>query len=645
MCGIAGFIDHSVRAGTYDMAATARAMADTLAHRGPDDGDVWVDPAAGLALSHRRLSIIDLSAAGRQPMVSACGRYVINYNGEVYSHAEIRADLEARGARLRGHSDTEVILEACATFGIRPTLERLIGMFAIALWDRETRTLTLVRDRLGIKPVYWSQQGNLFLFASELKALRAHPGWRPELDRDAVAAFLRYAYVPAPLSVFRGVHKLEPGSILTLSRGGQPQIERFWDARSVVSRAVSQRLDLADEEAAERLEHLLKDAIKRRMIADVPLGAFLSGGTDSSTVVALMQAQSARPVRTFSIGFHDGDVDEAPYAKAVAAHLGTDHTELYVNSADALSVIPRLPDWYDEPFADSSQIPTFLVSSITRKHVTVALSGDGGDELFAGYNRYAFAEGTWNRLRSVPSAVRRGAGRAVEALSPMTWDRMLAPLPRHLRPSQAGDKMHKVAAVLGLEDSEQFYLTLVSQWQKPDALVEGGHEPHGILWDQSIRQAVPDFVERMQFLDLVTYLPDDILAKVDRASMAVSLEARVPLLDHRVVEFAFRLPKRFKRRDGVDKWLLRRVLGRFIPKALIERPKMGFAVPIDVWLRGPLRDWAQALLEPSRLARDGLLRPEPILRAWQEHLAGTHNRQHQLWTVLMLQSWRERWAI
>jgi asparagine synthase (glutamine-hydrolysing) len=402
---------------------------------------------------------------------------------------------------------------------------------------------------------------------------------------------------------------------------------------------------LSDAEATDQLEALLKDAVGRRMIADVPLGAFLSGGIDSSSVVALMQAQSNRPVRTFTIGFSEGGYNEAEHAKAVASHLGTDHTELYVSAEDALATIPRLPEWYDEPFADSSQIPTYLISKMTRQHVTVALSGDGGDELFAGYNRYAFAASSWGMLQMIPAAARRLGARAISAISPAAWDRLLAPVPRRLSFGQPGDKMHKLAAVLALESADVYYRTLVSQWRSPDSIVAGGREPRGILWDDSVKQTVPNFVERMQFLDLVTYLPDDILTKVDRASMAVSLEARVPLLDHRVVEFAFRLPGRFKRRNGKNKWLLRQVLYRYVPPKLVERPKMGFGIPLDIWLRGGLRDWAQSLLAPARLAADGLLNPEPITRAWQEHLGGRRNWQYPLWTVLMLQAWRQRWGI
>jgi asparagine synthase (glutamine-hydrolysing) len=630
MCGITGIVDP--RATPDALARWAKAMADALAYRGPDSHDIWVDATGGFATGHRRLAIVDLTPTGAQPMHSACGRYVISYNGEVYNGPELAPELEARGIRFRGHSDTEVILEGCAAWGVRATCERLIGMFAFALWDRQERRLWLVRDRLGIKPVYWLQRGPLFLFGSELKALRVHDGWTPELDRDALAAYLRHVYVPAPHTIYRGVRKLEPGTILTVDANGVRQ-ERFWELLPIATSGIVER---SDAEAIEQLDALARDAVKRRMVADVPLGAFLSGGVDSSTVVALMQAQSNRPVRTFTIGFHEAAYDEASHAAAVAKHLGTEHTELRVDPDAAREVIPQLPEMFDEPFADASQIPTFLVSRMTRQHVTVALSGDGGDELFAGYNRYFWATRVWRYLRPLPQWLRRAAGCGVQAISPDAWDAALRLAPN--APRLAGDKMHKLAGLFDAESEDAVYRRLLTHWPQPEHMVAGAREPRGLIWDDGLRQRLPDFMARMQALDTLNYLPDDILTKVDRATMAVSLEGRVPLIDHRLVAFAWSLPERQKVRDGQGKWLLRRVLDRYVPRNLIDRPKMGFAVPIDDWLRGPLRDWAEALL-----ARPGPIEMTPVKRAWAEHQSGKRNWQYHLWAVLMFQAWSARW--
>jgi asparagine synthase (glutamine-hydrolysing) len=640
MCGLAGFIDRTRRADAGTLRAQVTHMADRLRHRGPDDAASWVDAAAGVALGFRRLAIIDLSPAGRQPMVSADGRLVVAFNGEIYNFQEIRAELEALGRTFRGHSDTEAMLEGFAEWGVERTVERLIGMFAIALWDRRERTMTLVRDRLGIKPLYWASFGGLFVFGSELKALTAHPGWTPEVDRDALAAYLRYNYVPAPYSIYRGVHKLEPGRLLVLRPGAEPEIRTYWDMRAVARAGRANRLDIDERDAIDRLDALLGDAVARRMVADVPLGAFLSGGIDSSTVAALMQAHSARPVRTYTIGFHERDHDESRYAKEVARHLGTAHTELHAEPQHALDVIPALPEMFDEPFGDSSQIPTYLVAKLTRAHVTVALSGDGGDEVFGGYNRYFRAEALRRLTAWAPPPVRRAAAALIARPAPATWDRLLAALPQRLRLPQAGDKMAKLAGILAGGDLDAMYRLLVTHWEAPERLVPGAREPRGPLWDDGLAAELPDYVERMQFLDTVTYLPDDILTKVDRASMAVALEARVPCLDHRVVEFAWRLPPHLKIRDGQGKWLMRRLLDRYVPRRLIERPKQGFAVPVGHWLRDPLRDWAEDLLGERALAEDGLIDPAPIRHRWAEHLSGRRNWQYQLWGVLMLQAWR-----
>jgi asparagine synthase (glutamine-hydrolysing) len=642
MCGIAGFIAGRAQGAARSIDDLAASMSETVRHRGPDDDGVWIDAEAGVALVHRRLSIVDLSPAGHQPMISADGRYVIIYNGEVYSHEEIRPSLTARGVSFRGHSDTEVMLESFAAFGVEATLRRLIGMFTIALWDRRERTLTLMRDRLGIKPLYWAKFGDLFLFGSELKALRAHPGWTPRIDRNAAASFMRLNYITAPHTIYEGVHKLEPGTVLTVPWGGEPKIERFWDARKVAHAGLANPNRGSDRELTDELEALLTDAVRRRMIADVPLGAFLSGGIDSSTVVALMKAADAGPVKTFTIGFDIAGFDEAPHAAAVARHLGTDHTELTVTSQQALDVIPQLPEWYDEPFADSSQIPTYLVSAMTRKHVTVALSGDGGDELFAGYNRYHLTQRFWQGMSLLPRGIRQGVAAALTSISPDRWSRLLSFLPAQL-PAQIGDKLHKAASVLALPDGDAVYRRLITHWE-PDEVMPETPEPKGILWDASLAAEMPSLLDRMQLFDLVTYLPDDILTKVDRASMAVALEARVPLLDHRVVEFAWRLPQAAKIRCGQSKWLLRQVLYRYIPPELVERPKMGFGIPLGEWLRGPLRDWAETLLSEQRLREGGLFDTVHVRRHWAEHLSGQRNWQYLLWDVLMFEAWRERWA-
>ena len=638
MCGIAGFVDAPSGGGDdATLTRTARAMADRLWHRGPDAGGAWADAAAGVALGHRRLSIIDLSEAGAQPMTSRDGRLVVSYNGEVYNAPDLRAELEAAGVRFRGHSDTEVLVEACARWGVRETLARLVGMFAFALWDTRDRTLTLARDQIGIKPLYWARFGPLFLFGSELKALRAHPGFTAALDRDAIAAFLRYKYVPAPYTVYRGVNKLLPGTMLTLRPGTEPVVEAFWSLEDAYRRAKREPFTGTAAEATDALEDLLKDAVGRQMASDVPLGAFLSGGIDSSTVAALMNAASGNRVRTFSIGFAEHGYNEAEHAAGVARHLGTDHTELYVTPEEARDVIPKLPEVYDEPFADSSQIPTWCVSALTRRHVTVALSGDGGDELFGGYPRYFRAERYRRTVYRLPAPLRRAGARAVRAVPPGVWDAAFAAAPRRYR-GAAGERLHGLAPVLAGSADDLFRRTH-SHWPDPAALVAGARELDGPLGDPSIRALIPDFFERMQYLDTLTYLPDDILTKVDRASMAVSLEVRVPLLDHRVVEFAWRLPKSMRVRGGVGKWLLRRVLYRHVPPALIDRPKKGFSVPIDVWLRGPLRDWADSLLSERALRESALFEPAPVRRAWQQHLDRRRDLHYPLWDVLMVQAW------
>lgn len=636
MCGIAGFVDLERRSGTQEIEALGRAMAATLAHRGPDAKGLWSDAEAGVVLGHTRLAIVDLSSAGAQPMVSSCGACVVTYNGEIYNAGELRPELEASGRRFKGHSDTEVLVEACAEWGVRATVERLIGMFAFALWDRRKRALSLVRDRLGIKPLYWGRQNGRLVFASELKAFEALPAWQPELDRDALAAYMRLAYVPAPHSIYRGIHKLEPGRVATVDADGHVETAVFWSLEEAVERGRANPLEVGDAEACDALQFVLGDAVGRRLVADVPLGAFLSGGINSSVIAAMMRARSNAAVRTYSIGFKEEGFDEAPRARAVAAHLGTEHTELYVSPREAQEVIPNLPSIYDEPFADSSQVPTYLLSKLTREHVTVALSGDGGDELFAGYTRHRFAR----MAGKVPARVGRALACGLSLAGPALWDRLFRVLPARRRPWLGADKMHKAAGLFGA-GGESGYRSLVSAWNAPEAIVRHAVEPKGPIFDLDLARTLPDPLDRMQYLDTLTYLPDDILTKIDRASMAVALEVRVPILDHRIVEFAWRLPTRFKMRRGKGKWLLRQVLYRHVPRELVERPKTGFAVPIGSWLRGSLRAWAEELLSEERLSAGGLLNPAPIRARWQEHLEGRRNWHASLWNVLMFQAWRE----
>jgi asparagine synthase (glutamine-hydrolysing) len=650
MCGLVGFLGGVGRVGEDE--ALLHRMSNRLFHRGPDDGGFWCDGEPRIGLGHRRLAIVDLSPAGHQPMQSTSERFVIAFNGEIYNHLDIRSELEGHGRApiWRGHSDTETLLAGIQAWGIEATLKKSIGMFAIALWDRETKSLTLARDRLGEKPLYFGWQGEgeqaAFLFGSELKALKAHPAFRAEIDRDALCLLMRHNYIPAPYSIYQGIRKLPPGCLLTVTRAQRaPVIVNYWSAADVAIAGCANPISASPEQAVDELEALLKSAVRQQMMADVPLGAFLSGGIDSSTIVALMQAQSNRPVKTFTIGFNEAGYNEAVHAKAVAAHLGTEHTELYVTPEQALDVIPRLPSLYSEPFSDSSQIPTFLVSQLARQHVTVSLSGDAGDELFCGYNRYVLANRLWKKLSGMPMGGRRLAARGLTALSPARWNAMLGPLqgflPSSLQQANLGDKLHKGAGVLASGCVDELYLGLVSHWDDPAKLVIGASEPATFLTGNAPKLAGLDEIQRMMALDTLTYLPDDILVKVDRAAMGVSLESRVPFLDHRVVEFAWRLPQSMKLREGVGKWVLRQVLYRHVPKALIERPKMGFGVPIDAWLRGPLKDWAEALLDESRLKREGFFHPAPIRQKWAEHLSGVRNWQNHLWDVLMFQAWLE----
>ncbi|RZI45142.1 asparagine synthase (glutamine-hydrolyzing) [Candidatus Finniella inopinata] len=609
MCGIVGLVTQkSWPADT--LHNDIHTMSRTLAHRGPDDQGLWLDAEAGVAFGHRRLAIVDLSPAGHQPMVSQCGRWVMCYNGETYSQAELKPILSSHNITLRGHSDTEVMLESCALLGVHKALKHFIGMFAFALWDRHDRVLYLVRDRLGIKPLYWTYQNQTLFFASELKALKAHREVVSTTDRKALASYLNHGYIPAPHSIYENIYKLPQGHILTYRPGSEPVIEPYWALKDVV---IGKR-SITPEQAVEELHELLKDAVGRRMMADVPLGAFLSGGIDSSLVVSLMQSQSTQPIKTFTIGFEQKKYNEAEHARQIAQHLGTEHTELFVTAQQAQAVIPKLHTLYDEPFADASQIPTFLVAQLARQHVTVALSGDGGDESFGGYRRHAFGQkiqGWW------PLVQRIGALLPKKYTLPFIKD---------------GEK---IGRLLQSKSQQQLYDSILEQWPNPALLLPGVQPYNDNLWPTDA--LLPDLVDKMRYADTIGYLADDVLVKLDRATMGVGLEARVPLLDHRVVTWAWQQPHTLY--QGKTKWLLRQILKRYVPEPLFERPKMGFSVPIGDWLRGDLKEWAHALLNEDSLKQT--FEPKLVLQAWQNHQKGQSSQSQRLWNILMFQAWKE----
>lgn len=654
MCGIAGFA--SANTCLDGAHSVLERMGNAIRHRGPDDSGIWNDPASGVGLVHQRLSIVDLSAAGHQPMHSYSGRLVIAFNGEIYNHLELRAWFVAETGRTpiwRGHSDTESLLTCIEAFGLERTLQRSVGMFAIALWDRETGSLSLARDRLGEKPLYYGVFNGTLLFGSELHALKVHPQFSSQVSRSALSLFMRLGYVPAPHSILEGVSKLHPGSWVTFPRaslasGTLPPAVRYWSLPQVVREGQEQPFTGDDASAIEMLDGLLADAIRLQQVADVPLGAFLSGGVDSSLIVSLMQAQSSRPVNTYTIGFQEKEFDEAKHAVAVARHLGTQHHEVYLSGVDAMKVIPKLGNIYDEPFADASQVPSRLVCEMARGSVTVAISGDGGDELFGGYNRYLIAGQLWDRMSKVPRPLRQAAASALGQVSPQRWERLYGVvkglLSSRWQVSQPADKIHKLIELLAVQDPHALYNNLVSQWKSPESLVLGGGSPVS-QWDVGIDN-MPSlaFEEWMMLMDAQTYLPDDILVKMDRAAMSVSLETRVPFLDHRVVEFAARLPLHLKIRDGQGKWILRQILYQHVPREMIERPKTGFAIPLGQWMRGPLREWAETLLSESRLVSEGFLNASLVRKRWEEHLSGRRDWQYQLWNVLMFQSWLEKFS-
>ena len=645
MCGIAGFWRNTNEKSADWLGSTALNMANTLIHRGPDDSGTWVDEQFGVAFGHRRLSIIDVSHAGHQPMVSSDGRYIVTYNGEVYNFQDLRQQLKKKGHSFMGDSDTEVMLSAFVQWGVESSVNKFNGMFAFAVWDRKDRLLWLVRDRIGEKPLYFGVQNGTLFFASELKAIRAYPHFEPRIDRDALASFLKFNYVPAPYSIYRGIQKLLPGHCISLkSPTDTANSQSYWSLINVVQKGLETPFLGSEEEAAKELETRLKKTIKSRMFSDVPVGAFLSGGIDSSTIVALMQSQNDRPVNTFTIGFSEKEFNEAVHANKVAKHLNTKHTELYISPQEARDVIPKLSEMYDEPFADSSQIPTHLLSVLAREYVTVALSGDGGDELFSGYNRYIFSKKFWNSSRYIPNLIKRKTAKLAAGVSYDNvegfYEKIEPFLPRNLRISMPGEKYQKMAwALKSSSSAREVYNSIISIIKAPSELLISGEEYSTLHNDKTVWRKFDEMVLAMTFLDLMTYHPDDILQKLDRAAMAVSLETRVPFLDHEMIEFVMRLPMDFKLNNKGTKHILKKVLYKYVPREIMERPKMGFTVPLGDWLKGPLKDWIEELIDSSKLEKEGYFKPKPVMIMWDEHLTGKRNWGHQLWNLAMFQNW------
>jgi len=651
MCGITGFINPAMIGDKQGLLTTSETMANTLNHRGPDGSGTFADAQFGVALAHRRLAIIDLTDCGAQPMRSVDGRLTITFNGEIYNFQEIRTELESAGGPFlpwRSSSDTEVMLAAIQVWGLETALSRFVGMFAFALWDQDQHVLHLARDRMGEKPLYYGRAGNSLVFGSELKALRAYPGFSPELDMEALSLYLRFQYVPEPRSIYTGVAKLSPGHLLTVHADALHDLTPvpYWTLSETVINAQAAPFSGTETEAADQLEGLLRSSVRNQMLADVPLGALLSGGIDSSLITALMQQESCRPIRSFTIGFDDAAYDESASARQIAAHIGTDHTELFVTPDHVLDLIETLPDLYDEPFSDASQLPTHLVAQITRNHVTVCLTGDGGDEAFAGYNRHFWAPAIWNKISRFPTGLRSLTARALQQISPGSYETLFSALghllPKASRVSTPGHKLHKLADILSMESREALYKQLCSTWSDPAKLL-GVPEPSTDIDLPDSWPPFADYTRQMQYLDTITYLTGDILHKVDRATMGVSLESRAPYLDHRVLEFAWRLPVSMLIRKKQGKHILRTILDRSVPKELMDRPKMGFGIPIDKWLRGPLKEWAYSLLDPTRLRRQGMLDVALITRQLNEHMSGQRDNQYRLWNILMLQSWLDRW--